>query len=129
MERHPYYKLNYSFKEGKMFKDIISSEDVVNEYRRLLESVNDESEAIHETLRIFATSKDQETVAETRKMMKDIVTKKFKNMLSASSKQILYETIDMLIVYTINEDNENDRWNYDQWCFQSQLAPKEEELF
>lgn len=130
--RHPFYKLNYYFDEGKIFKDIDRCDELIEYFKELIKSVENEKvelELIHKTLTVFATSKDEKIVLEARKQMKDIVYHHLKESLSAASRQILSETIDMLIVCTTNKDNENDVWNYDQWCFQSELIPTQEELF
>lgn len=128
--RHPFYKLNYYFEEGRLFKDIDRCDELIEYFKELIKNVeNEERFLIHAILCVFATSKDEKVVLEARKQMKNIVYQHLKERLSAASRQIISETIDMLIVCTTNKDNENDDWNYDQWCFKSELIPTQEELF
>lgn len=128
MESHPYYKLNYYFDEGKMFYGD-NFKNVVPYYQENVSKIEDVKDLIHFVLTVFATSDDKKIVAEAKKSIRQIIIDKFEKKLTAATRQILSETIDFLIVCTVNDSDENDTWNYDQWCFNSALIPTEEELF
>ncbi len=122
----PRQKLNYAFNAGDfhMFKDAKSLQEVTSYISEVSKSWNQEN-AIHEVLKIFLTSKSEEIVIETKKLLESIANEIYGESRLEAKRAIFFEAVETNIVF----QEDLSKWDYEQWCLAECIEPAEEELF
>ena len=122
----PRQKLNYAFNTGDfhMFKDAKSLSEVISYISEVSKSWNQEN-AIHEVLKIFLTSKSEEIVIETKKLLESIANEIYGESSLEAKREIFFEAVETNIVF----QEDLSKWDYEQWCLAECIEPIEEELF